>query len=142
MVLDGRPEASSQVLVVDDDPAVRLLLRRMLEARGYQVVEAGDGSEALRSLRSRPADCIITDICMPGMGGCDLIAALRREAPRIPVIAITGAVDTSSDSFQNLARAFGVKGVLAKPFTARQLLETVQLLAGGEGQPSVSTSEP
>jgi FixJ family two-component response regulator len=63
------------------------------------------------------------------MGGCDLIAALRKEAPRMPVIAITGAVDIRSDSFQNLTRAYGVKRVLPKPFTTQQLLEAVRQLA-------------
>jgi CheY-like chemotaxis protein len=125
---------SSQVLVVDDEPAIRKLLRRMLEPEGYRVSEAGDGWEALRALKSQPADCIITDICMPGMGGCDLIAALRKEAPRLPVIAITGVVDIRSDSFQNLTRAYGVKSVLPKPFTTEQLLEAVRQLAEGKSQ--------
>ncbi len=120
----------SQVLVVDDEPAIRHLLRRMLEPEGVQVSEASDGSEALRTLRSQPTDCIITDICMPGMGGCDLIAALRKEAPRLPVIAITGVVDTESDSFRNLTRAYGVRSVLPKPFTTQQLLEALRQLAG------------
>jgi CheY-like chemotaxis protein len=93
-------QTPSQVLVVDDEPAIRQLIRRMLEPEGYRIEEAGDGSEALRSLKSQPADCVITDICMPGMGGCDLIASLRRVAPLLPVIAITGAADTRSDSFQ------------------------------------------
>ena len=121
----------SQVLVVDDEPAIRQLLRRILEPEGYRVSEAGDGSEALRKLKAQPADCIITDICMPGMGGCDLIAALRQQSPLLPVIAITGVVDVHSDSFLNLTRAYGVKSVLPKPFTTGQLLEAVRQL--GEG---------
>jgi CheY-like chemotaxis protein len=121
----------SQVLVVDDEPAIRQLLRRMLEPEGYRVSEAGDGSEALRQLKAQPADCIITDICMPGMGGCDLIAALRLQSPRLPVIAITGVVDVRSDSFLNLTRAYGVKRVLPKPFTTAQLLQAVRQV--GEG---------
>jgi CheY-like chemotaxis protein len=135
-------QTQSQVLVVDDEPAIRQLIRRMLEPEGYRVEEAGDGTEALRSLKSRPADCVITDICMPGMGGCDLIAALRRIAPLLPVIAITGAADTRSDSFQNFTRTFGVKRVLTKPFSTHQVLEAVRRLAEGSHQSIVNTTDP
>ena len=55
----------SQVLVVDDEPAIRQLLRRILEPEGYRVSEAGDGSEALRKLKAQPAGCPITHPCTP-----------------------------------------------------------------------------
>jgi len=76
-------------LVVDDDPDLRAVLRHILELEGWRVVEAGDGKEALVRAAEAHLDVVITDIEMPGMGGVELAACLRRRRPGIPLLAIT-----------------------------------------------------
>jgi DNA-binding response OmpR family regulator len=68
-----------RVLVVDDDRASRLLLRRTLEESGYEVAQAGDGREALAELDARPADIVVTDWQMPEMDGIELCRELRKR---------------------------------------------------------------
>ncbi len=91
------------VLVVDDDPGVRLLLRRMLEPAGYAVVEAADGRQALERLRASVAGVILLDLMMPEMDGFELVAEVRRhEAWRgIPIVVIT-ARDLSREDHERL----------------------------------------
>jgi two-component system, NtrC family, nitrogen regulation response regulator NtrX len=79
-----------QVLVVDDDPAVRASLRRALEASGHVVGEAGDGEEALARLADRAADVVLLDINLPGLGGLDALPRIREAAPEAGVIMVTG----------------------------------------------------
>jgi CheY-like chemotaxis protein len=80
----------ARILVVDDDKAVRLLLRAVLERRGYSVVEAENGAEGLQCYRAAPADLVITDIQMPVMDGLQMIAELRGAFPTAKIIAISG----------------------------------------------------
>jgi CheY-like chemotaxis protein len=91
------------VLVVDDDPALRELLRRTLEAKGYVVAEAANGREALGRLRETPPGVILLDLMMPEMDGFEFLEELRRDEAgrRIPVIVIT-AKDLSADDRQRL----------------------------------------
>ena len=83
-------EARLQVLVVDDDVAVRSSLRLALEDAGHEVAEAGDGEEALALLAGRPADVVLLDINLPGLGGLDALPRVRETAPAAAVIMVTG----------------------------------------------------
>jgi len=107
------------LLVIDDERAVRQLVRRMLEPHICRVVEAADGSEALAIIESHsaPIDAVLTDLRMPGMTGEEVVAALQRQAPRLPVLAMTGHADTA-------ALAGSVK-LLAKPFEPRDVIGAV-----------------
>jgi CheY-like chemotaxis protein len=78
------------ILVEDDLPFLRTFARRVLETAGHEVVEAGDGSEALELYRGRPADLVLCDVWMPGMNGLDLLRALRRECPGVRFVAMSG----------------------------------------------------
>jgi hypothetical protein len=91
------------VLVVDDDPGVRQLLRRMLEPEGYVVVEAENGRVALDRLRDTPASIVLLDLMMPEMDGFEFVAAIRRhEAWRaIPIVVVT-AKDLSHEDRERL----------------------------------------
>jgi CheY-like chemotaxis protein len=107
------------VLVVDDVEPVRVVVRRILEAEGYQVEEAADGHEALALLGQRQVDAVVTDLRMPGLNGWQLAARLANR--RIPLLFISGydyQVDTGE-----------LPGpVLAKPFMPEQLITTLQRL--------------
>ena len=114
------------ILVVDDEPPVRSLLRRQLERAGYQVLEAASGLHALHlsRLHSGGLDLVLADVVMPLMNGIELAATLCDELPDLPVLLIsayTPAVLTRVGLHQN------VVPVLMKPFTSEQLIELVEL---------------
>ena len=83
---------SSVILVVDDEPDLRFLLRRVLGGAGHDVQEAGDGADALTSIRRSPPDLVVTDVMMPVMDGVELIRRLRDDPATkdIPIVAVSG----------------------------------------------------
>jgi DNA-binding NtrC family response regulator len=83
-------EARLRVLVVDDDPAVRSALRRALADAGHEVAEAGDAEAALGLLAGQPADVVLLDINLPGLGGLDALPRVREAAPDASVVMVTG----------------------------------------------------
>jgi CheY-like chemotaxis protein len=78
------------ILVVEDDPHLREILVTLVEALGYQPLSAENGFEAMAELAEQEADLVITDVNMDGMNGIELAAAIRREYPHMPVMALTG----------------------------------------------------
>src|ERR1039457_4987499 len=108
------PDRRSLVLVVDDDTALRLLMRESLEQAGFEVVEAEDGSKALQSFTERLSEIVLMDVEMPNMDGFEACAALRRlrHGQDTPVLMVTGHDDVDS-----VHRAFevGATDFQAKP---------------------------
>lgn len=80
-----------RVLLVDDEPELRRLLRRSLVRAGFEVVEAGHGRAALELARQASFDVVITDVRMPCMGGLELLERLQLESPDLPVVLISGS---------------------------------------------------
>jgi CheY-like chemotaxis protein len=111
------------VIVVDDVPDIRQMVRMALEHFGCRVTEAGDGNEALERQAADPADVVITDIVMPGQDGVETIGALRKAYPALRIIAMSGH-DLAS-TWLTLAEKMGVSAVLVKPFTIETLASTV-----------------
>jgi two-component system response regulator (stage 0 sporulation protein F) len=114
-----RRRSMATILVIDDEDAVRTLLRTVLERAGHEVTEAPNGRLGLASYRERPADLVNTDILMPEMNGLDMILELTRALLNVKVIAISGAPDT-----QNASDAAKLLG--ARPFGIDALLKIVQ----------------
>jgi len=115
----------STILVVDDEPNIRFLLRVTLEGAGYEVVEAQHGVVALeRAQESRP-DLVVTDLMMPLMGGRELIERLRSdpETASIPILVL---------SANSGLLAGDADRAMAKPFDPETLLEHVHILSGKE----------
>ena len=110
------------ILIVDDDTAVRELLKLHLVGEGYDVRLADDAIVAGRSLRESPPDLMLVDIAMPYMDGIDFVATVKSEAaaPDVPIVFITGNAEVMSR-----AQALGAP-CLKKPFSAAQLLEVVR----------------
>ena len=120
------------VLVVDDDAMIRDVIRGALERSGHGVVEAAEGSEALERLKEGGIEVMIVDVMMPKKGGIETLMELRRSAPGVKTIVVSGKVDTDSASFKNLIHAFGVGRVFPKPFDLEELCAAVDgLLASG-----------
>jgi len=121
-----------KVLLVDDDAMARGFFRTLLAAEGYEVLEAGDGSEAVRLFRQGGVDIIVTDIYMPKMNGLDAILEMDPKAQGIPVIALSGGgQDGSGSDPLELAESLGVSRTFHKPFDYKVFVATVaELLAG------------
>jgi two-component system, chemotaxis family, chemotaxis protein CheY len=117
----------ARILVVDDDQAVRLLLRAMLERRGHAVVEATNGNEGLQYYRAAPTDLVITDIQMPVMDGLQMIKELRDDFPTARVIAISG------EKGQLAAAQTCSQCTFEKPLYMEAFLDDVQKFASAPG---------
>ena len=118
---------SGRVLIADDDPSVRLLLRQMLEPTGTSILEADNGREAVRLARDNPVILAIVDLVMPEMDGLETIRELLREQPGMNIIAMSGALPAH---YLEVARRMGARGVLAKPIGARELEEAIAPFLG------------
>jgi len=119
------PRGTETVLVVEDEEAVRLIVRRVLRDQGYEILEARDGNEALRicAQKGGSIDLVLSDVIMPGMGGRELSRALAASRPGLPILFMSGYNDDGE------LAGFGAElgpGVLAKPFTAETLATQVR----------------
>ena len=117
----------ASILVVDDDPSVRALLRDVLECEGHDVDLAEDGFAALRAVQDARPDCVVLDVMMPGLDGHAVLARLRQldGGPSLPVVMLTAAAD-DANAWQ--AWSGGVDYFLAKPFDASELLRYLDYL--------------
>ncbi len=132
-VAGGKPSLSrGRILVAEDDPTVRAMMRRALRDAGFELVEAADGREALESVRAdaSPFDLVITDVAMPAMDGCELARQLATIRPSLPVLAISGYTedDIIRRSLLDPAQPF-----LQKPFSPERLVATVRELLETRG---------
>jgi CheY-like chemotaxis protein len=118
-----------QVLVIDDDVAVRQTIALLLEDVGIEVVQAADGKEGLRAfLRSRP-DLIVTDIIMPEKEGIQTLIDIRKADRHLPIIAISGGGRIGNTDFLEIAARLGASTTLPKPFDPEVLVDLVRKLA-------------
>ncbi len=114
-----------RILIIDDEVSAREILRRMLEAEGYEVVEAANGEEGIACFLRQASDLVITDMVMPVKDGLKTILEIREYAADVPIIAISGGGAISKERYLSVAGY--IKGVvtLAKPFTRQQLVTCV-----------------
>lgn len=118
--------SSPRVLVVDDDPSLRLTLAANLELAGFEVHEAANATEALALVARHGFDAILSDIRMPGLDGVELFQRVRATNPDLPVVLMTAFTDEPQ-----VRRALdnGVFTILAKPFDVEAALRTLQRAA-------------
>ncbi|MGE5271604.1 MAG: response regulator [Thiohalocapsa sp.] len=123
---DRQSRHSRLVLLVDDDSDVRAVTAAMLDAAGYQVIEAGSAGAALECLERQGGDValMVADIAMPGMSGVELAHAARLGRPALPVVFITGFAGAALP-FAEARPGSGVERLLRKPFRAAQLAAAV-----------------
>ena len=122
----------SKILLVDDEDMTREMIRHALELRGYEVIEASNGDEALRLNRSSPCPLVITDILMPDKEGLETIMELRREFPDSKIIAISGGGGVGRIDYLEAAQKFGAQATFQKPFELAKLFAAVESLLQGE----------
>jgi two-component system, chemotaxis family, chemotaxis protein CheY len=123
-----------RIMVVDDSPTVRVLLKFALAGSGYQVLEASDGHGALAALAQMEAGevaMMITDLNMPGLDGIELIRKVRSHPAHrlLPIVLLTGADAVKVRE----GHQAGASAWICKPFNVQQILTAVQQLLGGDG---------
>jgi CheY-like chemotaxis protein len=115
--------ALHRVLVVDDDPAVRKSIDRVLSGKGYAVITAENGEEAVRKLNEEKYDLVYTDIRMPGMSGLEVAEHVKAQQAWTPVVIITGY---GSDAAEARARAAGVSAFVHKPLSPEMIEDSAR----------------
>lgn len=101
-----------RILVIDDHPAVALLVAEALENEGHQAFVAGSGEEGLQVIQQNPLDAVFLDIVMPGIDGIEVLRRIREKHANLPVIILSGRV---TEGQIETARELGVTDVLRKP---------------------------
>jgi CheY-like chemotaxis protein len=128
-----------RVLIIDDDPAVRLVLRAALAAAGHDVREAADGAAGVALYRADPADVVVCDLHMPVLDGPGAMRALRRLDPGARLIAMTGSTAVPGGDCLPLGGGLGAARLLRKPFPVR---EAVAAVAEALAAPARSPAAP
>jgi DNA-binding response OmpR family regulator len=116
----------AKILLIDDERATRTLVRRILASVENEVIEAADGQEGLTQFVIHRPHVVITDILMPEKEGIETIRELRRIAPTIWIIAMSGGGAAHDVVFLDFAKALGADFALAKPFRADELIAAVK----------------
>lgn len=119
-----------RILVIDDEPQLRAMLKRFLEMEGYEVAVAADGREALRLYAGQPADVVITDLIMPEKEGIETIKELKENYPAVKIIAMSGGGRMGPETYLSLAGKLGAQRTFTKPFELRALGDAVRELLG------------
>ena len=134
----------AHLLVIDDEPLIRQMARRILEGSGHRVIEAGNGAIGLARLQENSVDLVLTDMLMPDKEGVETIQDIRRFHPKVKVIAMSGS--GSHQLYLDTATKFGAHGVLSKPFRPDDLRKTVDRVLGnsacGASQPGRAPTRP
>ena len=133
--------AMRKVLVVDDDPVVGKSFDRVLSGKGYAVITASSGKEALNKLETEEYDVVFTDIKMPGMNGLEVAERVKEKRPWLPVVIVTGYGSTANEA---RAEAAGVSGFLHKPLSPEMIEGSASkaLLERDATQAAPSQAEP
>jgi CheY-like chemotaxis protein len=118
----------AKVLVVDDEDEVRALLRRLVTRLGHEVWDVDDGVGALKLLETISFDLVITDAYMAAVDGMELLVRIQQRGLRVPVVMISGGGYMTRGEVLEMAALCGAVATLEKPFTPKQLRETIEPL--------------
>ena len=128
-----------RVLVVDDEPEVTYALQAYFLGKGYEMLTALDGIEAMRHLRQHPIDLVLLDMKMPGVNGVEVLKFIHAQSPQTKVIVVTGY----DEQFHELVERLGVDGFLIKPFGIEALTGTIEeVLMGRHDAGPLPSVEP
>ena len=117
------------ILVIEDDEDILQMICDILEDEGYQTIQASNGLEGIDALRKYPEiGIIITDLLMPEKEGIETITEIRKDFPRLRILAISGGGICMPENYLNLAQARGANATLSKPFGRRELLNAMENL--------------
>lgn len=115
----------AKILVIDDEPSIAVMLKKMLEKAGHEVEIAGNGKEGLILFGEFHPDLLITDIVMPEKEGLELIFELRKKNPDLKIIAISGGGRFQYQGYLTSAKHLGANMVFQKPFDHREFMNGI-----------------
>lgn len=120
--------APRTVLLLEDNPSVRELIKVLLETEGYAIIEASDGQDGLTKAEELKPDLMILDLMMPGMDGENVLRKMRRHSKlaKVPVLVVSGKYE-SLDALRNL---IGHENIFPKPFEPSRMLDRIGELIG------------
>src|SRR5712691_5259769 len=124
---------NGEVLVADDDPAIREVVSEYLSQRGFEVVEAGNGLEALLQVKHGRPSAVVIDLTMPRLGGLDTLKRIRAFDPSIVMVVVSA----HADEFRQQALSLGAVAALAKPIDLPDLLRAL-----GRAEPTPRAATP
>ena len=120
----------ARILIIDDDQLIREMFSELLERAGHDVVSMVDGKDVAKICREVEADLVITDILMPDRDGLETISDLRRSAPAVKIIAVSGGRLVGPAVYLKTAGVLGAHRTFAKPVAGAELLAAVHELVG------------
>lgn len=117
------------ILVIEDDEDIRQMICEILEEEGYDTLQAANGIEGIEMLRKhQEIGIIVTDLLMPEKEGIETITDIRKDYPRLRILAISGGGICIPESYLSLAKAMGADATLSKPFGTQELLDAIENL--------------
>ena len=126
-MLAGSTKVGRRILVVDDEPQIRRIMRAVLVTKGYEVVEAESGEDALKVIRSERYDLMLLDINMPGISGIEVCREVRRSSD-IPIVIMSAGEESRAKALDA-----GANDYLKKPFGVSQIFACLKLNLGEDG---------
>lgn len=116
---------TATILITDDDPTLRAIGAELLSGKGYRVLEAADGDEALRIIESEQIDLLILDMLMPNKDGLETIMELRRRGSGVRILAISSGGSMDVDTLLKPAKIFGADRIMSKPLPISTFAYTI-----------------
>jgi|SRR5450759_1175353 CheY-like chemotaxis protein len=124
----------AKILVMDDEPFILLMIKKMLEKEGHEVDLALNGNDGLELFEKFKPDLVITDIIMPQKEGLEIILELRQKYPDLKIIAISGGGRVGPDGYLPGAKLFGADMVFQKPLIQKEFMLGVSVLLEEKGK--------
>ena len=118
----------AKILVLDDEPSILLMIKKMLEKEGHEVDVALNGREGMELFEENKPDLVITDIIMPEKEGLETILELRKNHPELKIIAISGGGRIGPEGYLPSAKYLGADMVFQKPLVQKEFIMAVSLL--------------
>lgn len=115
-----------KILVIDDEPEIREILRIWLEQEGFTVFDAENGREGMKLQRQHSVDLLICDLIMPVQEGIETITAFKKNFPKVGIIAISGGGRIGPGSYLEVAEQLGAWKAFKKPLTISSLIQSIR----------------
>jgi CheY-like chemotaxis protein len=115
-----------KVLIVDDTPSDRVILKSYLSQLGHEVVEAENGKTALKTIENQRFDLVISDVIMPEKDGIEVLSAVKKDHEGIKIILISGGGHGSAGEYLEVAKVLGADEILSKPFSMDELKSVIE----------------
>lgn len=122
----------ARILIIDDEPSILIMIKKMLEREGHQVDTAENGREGTELFEINKHDLIITDIIMPQKEGLEIILDLRKRHPKLKIVAISGGGRIGPEGYLPSAKLFGADMVFQKPLIKNDFIEAITRLLSND----------